>query len=134
MKKAISILFILLVLAGMGFLAFSSGTSYLAEQGVRDAGDAYLEALKTGDFATAFTLSDPTLQSQFGDAVGVQSTYAGRGFFPDEWSFHETSINGDMGTLQASVTITSGQRMGMILDLNKIEGDWLVSRVELIGS
>jgi hypothetical protein len=133
-KRLLSVLVILIVLGGIGYVAFISGSNYLAEQGAKDAGDAYLQALKDGDFAAAYNLSAPTLQAQFGNPAGVQSNFAERAFFPEEWNIHDTSLEDDLGTLQASVSLTNGQRTGITLDLSKIEGDWRISRVELISS
>ena len=93
-----------------------------------------MEAIKRGDYAAALALSSTEFQTQIGDVEGLQNILSGRGFFPDTWNFHDRIVETETGRLQGSVTLTSGRRMGIVLDFSKVDGAWRVSRIEFINS
>ncbi|MDQ6693387.1 MAG: zinc ribbon domain-containing protein, partial [Chloroflexota bacterium] len=77
-----------------------------ATQPVASAGDAYMTALRDGDYSKAFNLSAPALQQEATNAQGLQSALSSKQ--PATWSFTSRNISNGTGTLSGTTTYKTG--------------------------
>jgi hypothetical protein len=117
----------LICVACIGLVVVLGGVILSATQGIADASDDYLEALKQGDYATAYDLSAPVLQADFGSVEGVQSFVAQNNFVPESWNFNNRSVVNNTGTLIGTITLQNGTVLDAEMYFQEIDGDWLVT-------
>ena len=130
------LLFVILMVAcgGITLFVYTYGTTLINEEAIEETGNEYMTAIQVGDFNTAFTIIDPTFQSQMANPAGLQNLLESWGFFPADWNFYKRGVESGVGALEASVKMTDGRRMGVALTLVQIEGDWRVTRMEFLTS
>ena len=137
-RKRSPILTILLVVLGVliicGFgsaLAFGAlfGGVFAVTQPVVDAGDAYMRALRDGDYDTAFELSAPSLQQEAGNAAGIAAALSSKQ--PSTWSFNSRNINNNDGNVSGTTTYKDGTTGTVEISLTKIGNDWKVVGISL---
>jgi hypothetical protein len=117
----------LVCVACIGLVVVLSGVILSATQGIADASDDYLEALKQGDYATAYDLSAPVLRADFGSVEGLQSFVAQNNFVPESWNFNSRSVVNNTGTLTGTITLQNGTVVNTEMYFQKIDDDWLVT-------
>jgi len=115
--------------ACIGLVALIGGGVFFLTQPLADASDDYLEALKTGDYATAYDLSAPNVQEELGSAEGLQRFVVENNFIPESWNFNDRSVENDTGTLTGTVTLADGTVVNTEINMAKIDGDWLVTGI-----
>ena len=113
--------------ACIGFVVVVGGAVFFATQGIADASDEYLEAIKHGDYATAFELSAPNVQQELGSAEGMQQFVNETGFFVESWNFNNRSVENNTGTLTGTVTLQNGVVVNTEMNFQKFDGDWRVT-------
>ena len=122
------ILLALLLLCGLGgFFLFN--TVMNATQPVVNAGEAYLTALRDGDYTRAYDLSAPALQQEAGDVEGLQAALGERQLA--SWSFTSRSINNNQGNLSGTTTYTDGETGTVDMALMQVGNDWKVTGISL---
>lgn len=118
----------LLLLCGVGgVLLFNTVMS--ATQPVVNAGEAYMMALRDGDYTRAFEMSDSALQQEVGDAEGLQAALSQRQL--SGWSFTSRAINNAQGTLSGTTTYTNGETGTVDMTLTQVGNDWKVAGINL---
>jgi len=93
-----------------------------------------MQAIQAGDYATAYTIIDPTFQTQMSNPEGLQNFLASWGFSPASWNFHELNVESGVGTVEGSVRMSDGRNMGVLLTMVQVGGDWRVSHMEFLTS
>lgn len=100
-----------------------------ATQPVADAGDAYMAALRDGDYSKAFDLSTSAVQQEVGDAEGLQAGLGGRQLA--SWIFTSRNISNGQGSLSGTATYTNGESGTVEMVLNQVGNDWKVAGLTL---
>jgi hypothetical protein len=93
------------------------------------AGDAFMGALRDGNYAQAYAEAAPDLQQALGGAErlsGTAPTYR-----PSSWSWSQRSVRNGTGYLSGTVTYRAGNGGTAELRLAKVDGQWRVSAFRL---
>ncbi len=115
-------------LGGIGIFTIIGANAY--SQPLADAGDAFLGALRDGNYAKAYSLCSTSLQRQFGNAQGLQRAVESSNTKPKSWSFSSRNVVNDNGTLQGNATLVGGE--GTVeLGLVKVGDTWKIDDVSL---
>jgi hypothetical protein len=118
----------LLLICGIGGAILFS-TILNATQPVVDAGEAYLTALRDGDYSRAYDLSGPALQQEVGDAEGLQTRLGTRQLA--SWSVNSRNISNNQGSLEGTTTYTTGETGTFEMSLTQAGNDWKVVGIAL---
>ena len=116
--------------ACIGLFAVIGGGIFFLTQDIANASDEYLEALKQGDYQTAYDLSAPNVQNELGGVEGLQQFVNQTGFMPDSWNFNNRSIENNTGQLIGVVTLQNGTIVNTTMNFQKIDGDWRVTGLD----
>ena len=133
-KKKSPLLIILLAIGGiillcvLGVFLFVGGI-FGATQPVVDAGEAYMIALRDGNYDRAFDLSSPDLQNEVGDASGLEGALSSKQ--PATWTFTSRSINNNDGQLSGNTTYKDGTSGTVEMTLTKLNNAWKVVGISL---
>ena len=100
-----------------------------ATQPVANAGDAYMTALRDGDYNKAFDLSAPSLQQEAGNAAGLEAALSFKQ--PATWGFTSRNINNNDGSLSGTTTYKDGSTGTVDMALTKVGNDWKVTGIQL---
>jgi hypothetical protein len=98
-------------------------------QPVVDAGDNFMTALKTGNYAQAYDLSSPALQKELG-SVARLATLADN-YRPARWNWTSRSIRNGVGALYGSMTYADGKPGSVHLQLTQVGNDWKIVAFQL---
>ena len=112
---------------GGGYLLFN--TVMNVTKPVADAGDAYMAALRDGDFIRAYDMSGSALQQEVGDAEGLQAAMGDRQLA--SWSFTKRAIENNQGTLSGTTTYTNGETGTLDMTLTQEGNEWKVAGLSL---
>lgn len=134
MRKVIlivgGVVLLLLVLCGVlfggGILALMGAT-----QPVVDASDKFMTALRDNNFTGAYDMCAPSLQSELGDAAGLEAFVKDGGRQPATWNFTSRSINNDEGVVEGTATFAGGATGTARVVLSKVGNDWKISGLTL---
>lgn len=113
----VCVVFVLLVVAlGVG-----------ATQPAADVGEAFMAALKSGDYSQAYNLCAPALQKEVGgNAAGLERLVKNGRVEPTGWTFTSRNVENNVAQLTGTATFT-GNRQGTVrVTLNQIGNDWKV--------
>jgi hypothetical protein len=100
-----------------------------ATQPVANAGDAFMAALRDGDYNKAYDLSAPALQQEAGNAEGLQAALGTKPVA--SWNFTSRNISNNQGSLEGTTTYTDGSTGTVTMALTQVGNDWKVSGVSL---
>jgi hypothetical protein len=95
-----------------------------ALQPVVTAGDNFMTALKTGDYAQAYALCTPDLQKELGSVAGTAALV--QGHQPANWNWSSRSVRNGAGYLDGSLTYANGRTGTVHLVLNQVGKDWKI--------
>lgn len=118
----------LVLICGIGG-ALLVGGLINATQPVANAGDAFMAALRDGDYNRAYDMSAPALQQDAGDAEGLQAALGTKPVA--SWSFTSRNISNNQGSLEGTTTYTDGSTGTVTMALIQVGNDWKVSGVSL---
>ncbi len=111
------------------------GTAILAGLGLTQpaatAGDAFMTALRDGDYDQAYSLCSPGLQKELGSAQDLQELIENGDAQPSQWSFTSRNISGDTGQLDGNVTLTGDRPGTVIIKLVKVGDAWKINGFNL---
>ncbi len=128
-KKVILIIVgvaLVLCIGCVAVIAIAAGLGIGLTQPAATAGDAFMTALKGGDYAKAYALCSPSLQRELKDAQGLEALIKRGTGQPTAWSFSSRNVTNDQGELSGSVTFT-GNREGIVrLSLTQVGGEWKI--------
>ena len=100
-----------------------------ATQPIANAGEAYMTALRDGDYNRAYDLSAPALQQEAGSAEGLQTVLGTKPLA--SWSFNSRNISNNQGSLEGTTTYTDGSTGTVTMALTQVGSDWKVSGISL---
>ncbi len=123
-------LLLLCAAAGAIIGGLSIGGAMVLSQPIMDTGDAFMGALRDGDYATAYALASPQLQRELVNAQALQFMVERERVKPLRWSFSSRSIVNDTGVLEGSASMSGGEGTAR-LTLVKVGDAWRVRSVNL---
>jgi hypothetical protein len=126
------IVVVVLLVCGGGIALLTGGIIagvFTATQPVVDAGDAYMSALRDGNYNTAFNLSSQALKQEVGDAQGLQNALSAKQ--PQSWTFTSRNINNGQGSLSGTASYKDGSNGTVNIALVKEGNNWVVDGISL---
>ena len=102
-----------------------------ATQPTASAGEAFMSALKNGDYNQAYNLCTPALQRELGNARNLETRIKNGKAEPTAWSFTSRNVTNDTGQLEGSVTFTGNREGNVRLVLAQLGGEWKISGFDL---
>jgi len=96
---------------------------------VVDAGDAFMTALKQGDFPQAYALTAPELQRELGTAQDLAKRAEPER--PAEWSWSSRSIRNGTGRVSGGYTRLDGVPRRAELVMRKVDDEWRITAFRL---
>jgi hypothetical protein len=118
----------LVLICGIGGALLVGGVLN-ATQPVVDAGNAFMTALRDGDYNKAYDLSAPVLQQDAGNVEGLQAALGTKPVA--SWSFNSRNISNNQGSLEGTTTYTDGSTGTVTMALTQVGKDWKVAGVSL---
>jgi hypothetical protein len=111
------------------FMVLIGGTTVFGVLGVTqpaaDAGEAFMTALKNSDYAGAYALCAPDLQTKLVNAQGLQRLVEGGKARPTKWSFNSRNIDNGQAELTGTVTMV-GAEGTVSLSLIQVGDQWKI--------
>lgn len=117
--------FVVLGIAGVGI--FFGGLTLLVSSltaPVVAGGDAFMTALRDGQFERAHALATPRLQQELGSAAAFADRVGP--FRPREWRWSHRALRNGVGALGGSAEFADGPGRVQI-ELHKVGGEWRVA-------
>lgn len=127
----IAVIVVVAIFACVGLFAAIFLFSIGATQVVADTGDAFLTALKDGDYAAAYNLSSVPLQSELRSADQIRVMVVESRSIPESWSFTSRSINNNQGQVSGTVTYQDGRQGAVTMTFINDGTNWKVSGFNL---
>jgi hypothetical protein len=118
---------LLAVLVGLG-LAIALVRA--ADAPVEAAGDAFLTAVHSQQYAAAYALCPPDLQGQLGGVGGLAAAWAGPPLGTWRWTGHSL-VNG-VGRLDGPFTYADGRPGTTHLTLHQVSGAWRIANFQFV--
>lgn len=94
-------------------------------------GEAFMTALKDGNYSKAYDLCTPDLQQELGGVQGLQAIIVDNNVQPTGWTFSSRETSGSMAELKGSVTFTGGRAGSVRVTLSQVGNNWLVAGFNL---
>ena len=129
---------ILLLVVGLGVLGcvccaafFAIGGYGLFQAGkpVIDAGNAYLQAIKDGDYAGAAAMETDTFRNSDGSAEDLSVIFGENK--PDSWNINSFNIQNSNGTASGTMTDQAGQTRNIEIYMVKEGDDWKITGFDI---
>jgi hypothetical protein len=92
-----------------------------------DVGQAFMEALKAGNYRSAYAMCTADLKSEMGSADDLGALLETNDAVPDDWSFTSRNVENDQAQLLGTGTFSGGREADIEIVLDKVDGEWLVS-------
>lgn len=108
------------------FLPVVDALAPLARPAV-EAADAFMAALKEGDYAAAYDLCVPDLQAEFGSVEDLEAWAVDNVIEPLEWRFISRRASDDTVELAGNGTFSGDQEASLEVVLYQVDGEWLVA-------
>lgn len=108
------------------FVAGIFGVAMFATSGVADAGDKFMNALKSRDYAAAWSLCTQEVYDDIPTAKALQELITGQQVEPVEWSYSSRNMENNEGELAGEVTFANKTTGSLSLVLRKVEGQWKI--------
>lgn len=112
------------------FVPVADALAPIALPAVEVAG-SFMTALKVGDYATAYDLSAPSLQEEFGSVEALEAWMEDVGVEPVDWIFLSRSVSDEETQLLGTATFVGDQRVSLEVVLFEIDGEWRVDGFHL---
>jgi len=122
------LLFVILgIVAVVGlFIAGIFGVAMFATSGVADAGDKFMNALKSRDYTVAWSLCTEEVHSDIPTVKDLETMITQQQVEPVEWSYSSRNIENNEGELAGSVTFANKTTGSLSFVLRKTEGTWKI--------
>jgi hypothetical protein len=121
---------VLCICAFIAVFALGLGGALALTQPAADTGEAFMTALKNGDYAGAYKLCAPSLQRELGSAQRLQQLIEGGRARPTQWAFTSRDVNNDRAALTGTVTMIGGEGT-VALSLINTGGEWKIVAFDL---
>jgi hypothetical protein len=128
-KKILLIVAAVVLIACLGLAAFVAAAalpSLLLTQPAATAGDAFMTALKDGNYTQAYGLCAPALQRQLQSVQALETHIKNGRAQPTQWDFNVRRITNGVGELRGSVTFTGNREGVVLLTLTQVGSDWKI--------
>ena len=118
-----------LIVSALLALLFASGCGAVdAGKDLADQGNAFMTALKEGNFQAAYDQMTPELQQEIGGVADLQSMIVDNAATPSDWSFSGVNMSTEegvnTGTLDGSVDYADGKTGTVNLEYVQQDGAW----------
>lgn len=122
------ILFIVLGLVAVVLLFIGGifGVAMLATSGVADAGDKFLNALKSRDYTAAWNLCTQEVHDDIPTPESLQKLITEQQVEPVKWSYSSRNMEDNEGELAGSVTFANKETGSLSLVLRKQGDEWMI--------
>ena len=91
---------------------------------VVDGADAFMGALKGGQYEQAYARAAPSLQQEVGDANGLAMRVGP--YLPREWSWSQRKLRNGIGNVSGSASWQSGNSGTAEIELHQVNDEWRV--------
>ncbi|HST36932.1 MAG TPA: hypothetical protein VLK25_09935 [Allosphingosinicella sp.] len=91
---------------------------------VVDGADAFMGALKGGQYEQAYARAAPSLQQEVGDANGLALRVGP--YVPREWSWSQRKLRNGIGNVSGRATWQSGDSGTAEIELHHVNDEWRV--------
>ncbi len=129
-KKIILLIAVLALLAlGACVLLVSMGVfaGLSATKPVADVGNAFMTALKDGDYARAYGLCSTDLQSELSSPEALQALIEEGNAQPAAWKINSRNVSDDQGQLEGTVTFTGDRSGSLSIILARADKTWKIA-------
>ena len=116
-----------LVIGGAVLLAFVGGILILVlslTRPVVNGADAFMGALKGGQYELAYARAAPSLQQEVGDAEGLSARIGP--YRPQSWSWSQRKLRNGIGLVSGSATWQGGNTGTAQIELHQVNDEWRV--------
>ena len=118
-----------LLVSALLALLFASGCGAVdAGKDLADQGNAFMTALKDGDFQAAYDQMTPELQQEIGSVTDLQNMIVDNAATPTKWSLSSVNMSTEeglnKGTLEGSVDYADGKSGTVNLEYVQQDGAW----------
>ena len=93
---------------------------------VKDAGEAFMTALREGDVVTSWNMLTTEVQAEVGDIASWQNFVIPRNF--SEWKFSNTQVENNVAQLDGEATL-GADNYAVVLVFEKVNDYWLLSGI-----
>jgi hypothetical protein len=93
-------------------------------QPVVDGANAFMGALKGGQYEQAYARVAPSLQQELGDADGLAARIGP--YRPQEWSWSQRSLRNSIGRVSGRASWQSGNSGTAEIELHQVNDEWRV--------
>ena len=115
--------------------AISSCSAAQTVQEFVKTGDAFMTALKDGNYEQAYSLFVPELQKEVGAASNLQTMIKSNNAQPEKWSFNSFNVatknQTQTATMSGNVTYKDGRKGAVTLEMVKVGQDWKMTKFNL---
>ena len=128
-KKALLIIGGVLLVLCVGCMAVFglavAGGMFLT-QPAATVGDAFMTALKSGDYDAAYKLCAPSLQQELKSARNLETLVKNGKVQPTQWNFTSRNTSGDDAQLEGTATFTGNREGTVSVVLAQAGGEWKI--------
>jgi hypothetical protein len=121
---SLAVLALLCICAVAALLIFGS-TIWGLTAPAANQGEAFMQALKAGNFEGAYMLCDTSLQQEIGGIAQMEQSIAQTGMKPKSWIFTSRNVKNDIATLEG--TFVSSQEGTLKITLRKVGDTWKIT-------
>ena len=116
----------LVLVTAIALVLIFSLTACGALKDIKNMGDAFMTALKTGDHATSYQMLSEDVKAEVGGEAGWAEWAAIRNF--DSWKFNSNSIENDTATLEGTAKL-DGEDYAVALIFEKFNEAWKITGI-----
>lgn len=118
---------LLCIIGCVGLVALIGGGVFFLTKPVADTGSDFMKHVRAGEYDAAYAMCASSLQQELGSAAELREFFVEYNRVPEEWTFTNTSVENNRGTMRGTVTLASGDKRDLELNFIKEDGDWRVS-------
>ena len=122
---------LLLIVLCVVLLGGSIAAIFQATQPVADASEKFMVSLRDGNYQQAYDMMTPELQTELGDASGLEERITSANRKPTSWSFASRNINNDRGEVSGTATFADNVAGTVSIVLTKSGNDWKIAGFNL---
>jgi hypothetical protein len=127
LKKILIVVIAVVVVIGLIWGYFSGSIDRLITRELAVTSEKFLTAVRTDDYDTAFALCSKAFRAELGSVDELRHSIAGRDAIPTEWQLDLFRMNGNIGQVEGTGTLTRGRRAVIDLSLSRENRKWLIS-------
>jgi len=117
---------------GAAFVGAILGLILLLNRPVTNVTNAFMQALKDGDYPTAFAMAAPNFQKLLGSAERLQALIAENNVSLASWNWNSFQMTGRMAIVTASIILTDDTRGTALINLLRGDGGWQIVSCDIV--